>query len=483
MKIYKFRAHHTKDSTFIKLLFGVAGLQVIIMILIAGIIVTSAIIPSEKTFEASPPSEKQRQEIKDIETKFQKHQKVSNQLVKRINVARVADMPTPDVSIDLPSGMGGGGVGGGVDISSIKLDKLTVNINPVDLFGIKAKAEKILILFDTGQETMRDEMGGLDAFNVVKSEITRLVKELPSLALFNVIAFDSDVGNIVKFKMFSKKLVSASEKAKSGLEKWMANINPDISNIGIVDSEYSLKYPIPPRIEDSLPLVGRKFRQGILKWGIYQGAIEQGAEVIFILTAKWTMPEEYMMPIPKANGEKYVKDWKENIRKAKEVAKKEIISYQEYMQKANIEKAKAKKWLDEENARRKKKGIPQRVVRDLGEVAHELKLLPLKDYINEITLRPDHRKYGTKFYTRNSLMAAYNPIFKKVYDEKKQKRPIVNYIVMLSKNGDIEPTRKSALRSWANMNKGKVLILRGAKPVKEFEADKGKGDASTDRKN
>lgn len=478
MKIYRFRVNRKQDSLFVKVLIGVGILQVILLLLLAGVMVTRSIIPTEVGFEAPPAIDKIEPQQKEMQVQMEKRQKVSNQLTKRITAVKIHDMQTPDVSIDLPSSQAGN-ISGSVDISNVKMEKLTLGVTPVSLFGLKAKAEKILIVFDTGGGTMTDAMGGLTAYNVVKGEIKRLVNGLPSTALFNVIAFDADFGTQAKFKIFGKGLMSATNKAKADFDKWMSTINNTVATVGLRENEYELKNPQPPKLQKNAPIRGGMGgRVAAMRWTIYQAAIEQGAEAIYLLTTHWTPPEYYIKDMKESDIARYKKDWEDAQKKSKD----KIVSDEEFKSKMGAELAKAKKWLDSENARRRKKGVPEKVARNTRALAHELGYLPLKGVKDKNSLRPDNGRYGVKYYTRQSLFTEYEKILNKVYGKSRVKRPIFNIILMLPKNGDMEASKKSSMRSWATLHKGGIIILRGAKSIKEYET-KDNDDMSAIDKN
>ena len=145
MRIHRFRPTHRKNSLFLKVLIIVGIVRAALLVGLAGVLVTQAIIPQEQTFE-SAPKPVQTQEPEQVKRRVitKNLQKRSNQMPRRINVAKVQNIQTPEVTISLPSGMGGD-VGGGFDVTnigSLSLDKIQIDLPTMDLFGLKAKAEK-----------------------------------------------------------------------------------------------------------------------------------------------------------------------------------------------------------------------------------------------------------------------------------------------------------------------------------------------------
>ena len=172
MKIRHFNPKHQKNSLFLKCLIAVGALMTAALILAGGIMVTQAILPSETEFESVPPQqntvEPEKQKRKVITKNVQKR---NSSLVKRINIVQPQQINTPQVEISLPSGMGGDGTDGfsSIDMSGMaNLGKVKIDLPEFDIFGVKGSSDRVLICFDVCEKTMKDEMGALPAFNVVK---------------------------------------------------------------------------------------------------------------------------------------------------------------------------------------------------------------------------------------------------------------------------------------------------------------------------
>ena len=96
-----------------KVLIIVGIVQAALLMALAGVLVTQSIIPQEQKFESAPkPVQTQEPEQQKRRVITKNLQKRSNQMPRRINVARVQNVRTPEVNISLPSGMGGADVGG-----------------------------------------------------------------------------------------------------------------------------------------------------------------------------------------------------------------------------------------------------------------------------------------------------------------------------------------------------------------------------------
>ena len=487
MKIRHFKPKHQKNSLFLKVMIAVGALMTAALILAGGIMVTQAILPNETEFEAAPPAQQNQVEPEKQKRKVitKNVQKRSSSLVRRINIVQPQQINTPQVDISLPSGMGGEGTDGmGIsDFSGMtNLSAMKIDLPEMDIFGAKAKSDRVFIAFDASPYMMNDDMGGLESYNIVREEIKKLIKMLPAACVFNVMAFD------VYFKeardVCFRNLVPATAANKATFDRWISVINKDLKRVGLHDyrdRQYEMKYPSPPSSLFQKNEKGENFgfawdsaykSEVYDRYRIYQTAIEQGAGAIWILTARWPAPNEYMMPITADDMRRNSEEWARNLKKAKAEGKhvRTQEDWDNWHKACRPYEQKAKEWLDKENERRRSKGIPQRVVLDLRALARELKMkVPDCQGIPADHFRPDIRP-KVKRYNTSSLLSCYEPILKKVYDERGLKRPTVNIIILL-RRGDKWSTKQNAVpKSWAFRNgKGTVRILRGGKPVSEYE--------------
>ncbi len=490
MKIRHFKPKHKRNSLIWQVMIVVGGIMAASLILAGSIMITQAILPQETEFEAPPPVQQNQLEPEKQKRKVitKNVQKRNQSLVKRINVVQPQQISTPQIEISLPTGTGGEGTDGiGItDFSGLSnLANLKIEMPDMDIFGTKAKSDRVFIAFEASPVMMSDNMGGLESYNIVREEIKKLIKSLPATCVFNVMAFDNHFKE-ARDACF-KGLVPATAANKQIFEKWINEINKDLSKVGLHNyqkRQYKLKYPTPPSPIGQKDKNGKRvwfrwdgtFKSGVLdRYKVYQAAIEHAAGAIWILTNGWVAPNEYMLPLSQDLIDRQQEEWDRNLKKAKQQGK-HITTKEDWKNFHNAWKpleAQAKKWLDAENARRKSKGIPLKVVTDLRWLAtNQLKLKgpQLKgspaDYFC-----PDIRP-RIKRYNNLTLLAAYEPILKKVYDERGLKRPTVNIIILLTRKDEWNTKKNAVPKSWAFRNgKGTVRVLRGGKPVSEYEMD------------
>ena len=113
-------------------------------------------------------------------------------------------------------------------------------MSDISVFGLKTRAERVLFVVDASRMMVTDSKGGLKSmvtdakgglggYKFIKDEITDMVGNLSAGTLFNVILAD---GFITKF--MKPQLVPAGQKVHQELIQWIAPINSNARNAGLV---------------------------------------------------------------------------------------------------------------------------------------------------------------------------------------------------------------------------------------------------------
>ncbi len=474
MKIHKFRPTKKKDTLLFKLLFLVAGLHVAALLILGGMVISEIILQEEVAFEAPPPPEKVEKK-KTFQHKVQPQQQSASKLIKRIQLPQAKTSNVSAANIALPSSdIAGTSLTGG--LAPKGLGELKVVMTSVNLLGVKAKTEKIVIVIDASRYMMTDAKGALNTYNVIKNDIKKLINSLPPTVLFNVIAFSIPVPpkDGISVNAFNPSgLITASEDNKAKLMTWLDPINDSLSNLE-VKGNYKLKLPFLPQAPDSSNRDKGGYDTKVSRLYIpYQAAIEQGADTIYFLTAGWTAPnavkkawtqaekDAYAKKVAKARAafEAKVKAANENVTEEQKKAKAEKEKEQRAERaKANAEAlAKAKAWIAAENAKRKKAGqslfvgTPDQVARKEG-------------YYTRVAVSrgpvftPPPQGDNTP-YTGTEIVKYYKDLMSKQKGSPAE-TPILNMILFRGKTEKIDSQAKIA-EAWCGLHKGQVKVLVG----------------------
>gem|GEM_PF-776524 len=470
--MYHFKPKRQKNTLLIKLFVVFALLQILVLVFFGSYIVSQTIFNPPQVFEAPEAVERVEPQKQEHKVKVQQQQRKSAKMNKRISVATANNINTPEVNINLPDTGGGmGGTGNFQPTSGLNIDtNINVGQITVDIMGVQSKTEKLLICIDASPYLMTDKRGGLDTYKVIRQDVKNLIMNLPGTVVFNVMAFDYNGGSTIS--LFNPHgLVPATEANKKALEQWLDPINSSLSKIGPPGNNYTLKYPFlpqPPSSPSYSPERANCYR-------IYQAALEQGADTIYILTTGWTDPDYVKMAWSDAESERYKKELEryENqreseLKKAGWTEDKQLEYDREYAKAKTKAIAEARDWIQKTNVDRAKAG-KSLYVGSPDKAMSELKLMDKylpKDLAKPPSVKVKKPEPSFKSYGMLGIYKFYEPLFKEVYQLKKQKPPVVNMIVFKGQDEDINKAEAKIVRSFTNKNGGgRSRVLRGLKAV------------------
>ena len=466
MKLHYFTAKKEKHGLLYQVFVVVAIIQITLLVAFSSYIVSQSII-EDQVFEAPPSTEKIEPAQQEQRVRVERQRKKSSNLTKRIQISNPSQINTPEINVTLPASiMAGGGISTTTNIEMKgKLDIMTTS---VELFNIRSKTEKVLICIDTGSYLMTEARGGLDTYKVIREDIKNLVNKLPSTVLFNLMAFDTSRGGSV-MNFFQSTLVSATNFNKRIAADWIDPLNATLKTIGAGRNNYTLKFPFlpqPPRSPDYNPAISNIYR-------IYQAALEQGADTIFILTTGWVDWDKIKQPWTDSEINRYrraMENYDKEVARQRKAAGWTDEKQQEYdsaVAKARAEGIKrARDWIKNENDRRQKKGLslytgtPEQAMRENDFY------VPPKEKPPVIKVKKPVAEF--KSYGKSGVLKFYEPLFKKVYFEKNMRAPTVNMILFRGKDEQITPAEQRVIREFTNANNsGRSRVLKGITPVNE----------------
>lgn len=468
MKLHHFRPKKEKRGLLYQVFIIVAIIQVVLLITMGSVIVTQSIITEEKKFDAPPTIEKVDQARKETRVRVQQQQKKTQKLTRRISITNPQNTNLPQVNITLPPTMS---MGAGISaISNIDMtSKFNIVTTTVDIGGIKSKTEKVLICIDTGKYLMTDERGGLDTYKAIREDIKKLINNLPPTVLFNLMAYSTEYGTSIN--MFQPSLVAATSANKKMACDFVEPLNASLSRLGPGGNNYKLKYPFLPQPPDSNHY--SQYASNIYR--IYQAALEQGADTIYILTTSWTDPERIKKPWNNAQTQRYVRDmarYSENVERQRRQAgwndQKQIEYEREDMIARRDGIKKAREWIKAENDRRAKKGQPL-YTGNVNKAMYDNKFyVRPKEVPPSIGVKAPEVKFES--YGRSGILKYYDKLFKEVYRDKQMKPPTLNMIVFRGKNENLTPAENRVIKQFTSSNNGgRSRVLRGLKPVTEYD--------------
>ena len=421
---------------------------------IAGSITFINHIKNDAGFEEPPPEqvEEPPSEVKvDImpeQPKQQFEQKTAMSSASSIVIDEL-DLSLPDMDQNFTISTAIEGLGG--SLLGNARGKMDVGLSPANIFGLKSKAERFLVLIDANRRMVADGKGGLNSYRIIKDEVANVVENFFPGTLFNVILFD---GNKVLY--FKPKLVTASAEAHKELIDWIAPINADPMTIGLEGNKQAVPIvlsilPEEP-VHQALPNIQWDGNQVGL---VTQLALEQNADAIFILTGYHRGFEELRRPMNEFEAEKWEREVNSSGYQSKLKKHREEISEM---------RERIKETLAEINESRIRRGQPPRILKDPSNIYKSSAELGL-DWKNE------HPGDAPSFVIESKEIEDY---FEKVIVESygSLTEPSVNVVLFLAGDEEFNDDWKKQLNKYVRFFDGDKRIVRGADEISEASGSK-----------
>ena len=417
--------------------------------IIAGSITFINYIKNDTKFEEPPPEQIEEPppevnvEIMPEQPKQQFEQKLTMPSTSNIAIDKL-DMSLPEMdqnfTVSAAIGTSGSSLLGNTG------GKLGMGLSTVDIFGLKSKAERFLVLIDANRRMVADDKGGLDSYRIIKDEVANMVEKFSPGTLFNVILFDRD-----KVLYFKPKLVPASTEVYKELVDWIAPVNDNPMTIGLEGNTQAVPIVLnilpKEQVHQALPNIQWDGNQVGL---VTQLALEQNADAIFILTGYHR------------GFEKFRRQMNKNEARAWE-RKKNSPSYQNKLKKHVEEipemKEKVRETLAEINEERASRGQPPRILKDPSNIYKSSGELGL-DWKNK------HPGDAPSFVIEPKEIEDY---FEKVIEESYRSsiEPSVNVILFLAGDEEFNDDWKKQLRKYVRFFNGDKRIVRGADEISD----------------
>ena len=309
----QFFTKHAKSSAALVSM----GIHAVIILIALSFVAVTVIQKEEKAFEAKPVNRPKMQLKKlQVPVNIKKKKLQKPKLRKRIVVQPKMNQTMPEIKMPEISGVKGG-LGGGAAGSLGGAGSLGFSMPEMNLFGIKSRGEKVFIILDASPFMMVDEMGGIPAYTIIKSELVRILGGLNPTVLFNIAVYGG--GDRALFP----NMVSATPENVAKVDAWLKPLNAVKKGMG--DSDYGPKTLGSGgsgisgnfKIEPLKNTPGEWARPTLL-------AMQQQADVVFVLTCRWGSSLRYKTGDRERNwSESDQQRFTENVAKARALLKKE----------------------------------------------------------------------------------------------------------------------------------------------------------------
>ncbi len=326
-----FFTSHTKSSAAVITLIVHAALFVIAIFFVA----VTVIQKSEVDFEARPVS-RPRMNLRKLQVPVSTKKPPQQPKLRKQIVVKPINKVTPDIKmpeiVGVKGGFGAGGGGFGTG------QAIGFSIPDINFFGVKGKSEKILLILNGDEAMSADSLGGAYGYEIIKKECLKLIESMPATAVFNMIVYD---GNNRTFELFPQMTAASHENVQKAKD-WLLPLNQvkgasttyGTGTLGPGGSRVNGKYPFGRFKQERI--YPRAWNEPVFL------AMQQQADTVFLLTQSW-------------DSFNY---WDRDTERALRKQWDQTSDGEKWAQTV----AKARKLLDEDNARRKAAGEPPRAL-------------------------------------------------------------------------------------------------------------------------
>ncbi len=308
----RYFAKHAKSSAA---LISV-GIHALLIVLALSFVAVTVITKEEKVFEAKPVS-RPKMKLKKLQVPVNVKKKKSQKpkLRKRIVVQPKLNQTVPDIKMPEITGVKGG-IGSGTGDGIGGAGGLGFAMPEINIFGVKGKGEKIFIILDSSNAMMVDEIGGIPAFKLIKTELVKMLERLNPAVLFNIGVYGG--GD----KLFFENMVPATPANVAKVKAMMDPLNAVTENMR--DSDFGTRTIGPGAVslrgEFETAPISDVNQWGWIKLSMY--AAQQKADSVFLLTQGWGAVFSNVGEAADFSAEKR-QQWSSYVSQAKERLKAE----------------------------------------------------------------------------------------------------------------------------------------------------------------
>lgn len=434
------------------------GLHAIVLFILGSITVYKYIVPDEAQFE-EPPAVVEEQPPPEVKIEIKQQAAPQEHSMQSLRMKQVGNIAVSAVDVSLPSmqesftvSAGIGGFSGGSLLGGTR-GNIGIGMSDVSVFGLKTRAERILFVIDADRQMVTDKKGGLNSYRVIKNEITDMVGNLSAGTLFNVMLQDGR-----QTMQFKEGLVAAGDKTHSELIKWIAPINSNAASPGLEGVKGAKQPKLTALPDEELQKALAYSRtQGNETAFLTQYALEQNVDAIFFIVGYHRGFEK----IRRRPTESENKNWERTINSSK---------YQKQMAEHQLEvplmKKRIEKELAKQNAERKAKGLPNRVLNQRYGIYSNARELGLEWKVPRPTGQPAY------WVDENDVKKYFRKLLDVLYADKGITEPSINVILFLAGDEVYSKDAEKSLKSYVRTFSGKHRIIRGENEIKSARSSK-----------
>ncbi|NNE91936.1 MAG: hypothetical protein HKN23_09845 [Verrucomicrobiales bacterium] len=312
-------------------------------------------------------------------------------------------------------------------------------VSDVNFFGISGGGKRVVFVIDANRPMLVDEKGGMFAYDKVKNEIGAMLQTLRRGTHFNILLYEGH--RVVAFR---EKPVPGLPSNRRKAVEWLDPLNRTYERLGL---RGNYEGQIVLSEEEVEPIQNRdltNYTKAIQK------SMEWQASAVFIIAGQFGGMRQTPTP-------EMIAEWKDKGGQPRvpgtpgTVDPAALKAWREAQQKT-------REWLQNENAARREKGLPPKVVLNFNQLVRQVtgqtqpRATGGTPATGGMPRLPDHGPASIEEQVKN--------LVKKYYKDQGEEEPSVHMVLFLGEDenlGRFEDHFKDLTRK----NRGKLKVLRG----------------------
>jgi len=471
--------YHPKKSKPNKVLWSifstVAVFMMVALAIFGGITLYEVMYSGDPDFDEPPPSERIDRVPLEYQVRMQEKQRQSSRPQQRLQVDTVANVSTPDLDIQIPDmnnpanlgRVGDGNFGGLGDGSGLGIGDITI-----EMFDLRASGESFLFVIDVRRDLMQDAKGGIPTYGVIKEDLNRVIGELPSGVLFNVLLYNESSG----MEVWQPGLVPATDSNKQKFAEWLKPVNTSLNSMGIRINNFRTT---AWQNETAQKLLTRRTRKSNRDLLILMAALEMQADAIYIFTDNLPSLDAGIARtvVRNRNFDSQMREFERELsRGGFEDVGDYRRQYQEYSRKLA---QRIEEFKHEENRQRESRGQPPRVYSSRENRALRRRIEEEFERRNEavpdITLPVQSTTEESRIRSRE-VTEAFDRLMRLYYDQNAQPRPMLNAVIFRGADEIWSREDDRQVRELVRSFDGDYRVLKGLGAIDSEAARRGGND-------
>ena len=438
----------------------ISGLvHVALIVILGGITIVNYVIPSEVQFE-EPPEVEQEEPPREVKVEIRQNAPAQQDSMQNLRMRDVGNITVASVNVDLPSmddaftvSTAIGGFGGGNLLGNAR-GSIGLGVSDINVFGLTARAEKVLFVISAHRSMVYDAKGGLPSYQTIKDEIVTMVGGLSAGTLFNVVLRD---GHLIR--TFKPQLVPAGRDIADELRTWIQPVNSSLETLGLGPGG---RVPEIGRTVTRFPELTEVLQHGRNNGSharLLQYMLETGVDAIFEITGHHT-----------GFGGFAVNNLSERERERAREAHDRAVSdpkIQEQLEAHRKERAEVQRKINEAhtklNETRRARGLPPRVLE--GDFYHQARFFGF-EFQNPHPQIPQ-RDPGWAQLEPRLVNRYFRELVNEFYRDRGAEAPTVNVVLFLAGDEDLPKAREDAINEYVRFFRGRMRVLRGLDEIRD----------------